>query len=201
MSDEKNPFSGEGPPETEEEINKRQKELQQRKRGLDDFSDELDEREEELESRQRELREKKGELDEREERLGKRETHIEELEAELNDRQVAVEERERELSERADELDEKEQVLREYVGDSVRQNVEDAVSNVMKSQGGSRLGTIGTLVLGLVGVALIVTGVLNAFSASIGAVPVVFETETANLGVTVVLVFSGLAANLTAVAD
>ncbi len=201
MSDDETPFSGEGPPETEEEMNKRQKELQQRKRGLDDFSDELDEREEEIESRERELREKRGELDEREERLDQRESRIEEREAELDDREVAVEERERELSERADELDEKEQVLREYVGDSVRENVEDAVSNVMKRQGGSRLGTIGSLVLGLVGVTLIVAGVLNGFSASIGPVPTVFETETANLGVTVLLVFSGLAANLTAVAD
>ncbi|MCX2818053.1 hypothetical protein EGH25_01625 [Haladaptatus sp. F3-133] len=114
---------------------------------------------------------------------------------------MAIEERERELSERADELDEKEEVLREYVGDSVRENVEEAVSEVMKSRGGSRLGTIGSLVLGLVGVTLVVAGVLNGFSGSIDAVPVVFNSQTANLGVTVLLVFSGLAANLAAVAD
>jgi ribonuclease Y len=114
---------------------------------------------------------------------------------------VAIEERERELSERANELDEKEQVLREYVGDNVRDSVEEAVSDGMKGYGGSRLGTIGSLVLGLVGVTLIVAGVLNGFSGSIDAVPVVFDSATANLGVTVLLVFSGLAANLAAVAD
>lgn len=201
MGDDETAFPGDDPPETEEELRKKRKELEQRKRGLDDFSDELDEREEELQRRESELREMRGELDEREESLDQRGSRIQEREEELDDREVAIEERERELSDRADELDEKEQVLREYVGDSVRENVEEAVSEVMKGHGGSRLGTIGSLVLGLVGVTLIVAGVLNAFSASIGAVPVVFDNETANLGVTVLLVFSGLAANLAAVAD
>jgi len=52
-----------------------------------------------------------------------------------------------------------------------------------------------------VGVTLIVGGVLNGFAAEIAAVPLVFSSDTANLGVTVLLLFSGLAANLAAVAD
>jgi len=201
MSDEDEPFSGEGGDDGSEEIERKRKELQQRERGLDDYADELDEREAELDDRARELRERRGELDEREEKLNLRGERIEEREAELDDREVAIEERERELSDRSEELDAKEQTLREYVGDHVRETVEEAVSESVKGHGESRLGAIGSIVLGLVGVVLIVAGVMNGFADDIAAVPVVFDNETANLGVTVLLVFSGLAANLAAVAD
>jgi len=200
MSGEEDPFSDGGGSDASEDDNleKRRKELEQRERGLDDFAEELDEREEKLDGRQRELDSREAELDEREESLDERETRIEEREVELNDRETAIEERERELSERTDELDEKEVTLREFVGDNVREAVDETMQGYGRS---SRLGTIGSIVLGLVGVMLIVGGVLNGFSQEIAAVPVVFESETANLGVTVVLVFSGLAANLAAVAD
>lgn len=202
MSEGDDPFSGDGgdPERSEnEKIEKRRKELEQRERGLDDYADELDKRSEELDERERELREKRAEIDERAEVLDQRESRIEEREIELDDRETAIKERERELEGRADKLDEKERTVREYVGDNVREAVEDAVSDI--SVGESRLGTIGSLVLGLVGVMLIVAGILNGFANEIPAVPVVFDSETANLGVTVVLVFSGLAANLAAVAD
>lgn len=199
MSNGDAPFSGDDV--SSEELERKRKELEQRERGLDDYADELDEREEELDKHARELRERRGEMDEREEKLNLREERIEEREAELDDREVAIEERERDLSERAEELDAKEQTLREYVGGNVRETVEEAVSEAIEGHGGSRLGVIGSIVLGLVGVVLIVAGVMNGFADDIAAVPVVFDNETANLGVTVLLVFSGLAANLAAVAD
>ncbi|MFW6376872.1 MAG: hypothetical protein ACOC0F_02750 [archaeon] len=101
-----------------------------------------------------------------------------------------------------DELDRKEQTLQEYVGDSVREPVEEAVASGMSGidDGDSRLGTVGSLVLGLVGIMLIVGGVLNGFAEEIAYVPVIFSNSTANLAVTVLLLFSGLAANLAGVA-
>jgi ribonuclease Y len=204
MSGEEDPFSGDGggPAGGDESLEKRRKQLEQRERGLDDFADELDEREKSLDERERELDEREAELDERDEILDQREARIEDREVELDDRETAIEERERELSERTEELDEKEATLREFVGDNVREAVDETVSEAIEGYGRSRrLGTIGSLVLGLVGVTLIVGGVLNGFASDIEAVPLVFETETANLAVTVVLVFSGLAANLAAVAD
>ena len=196
MSDEE-PFSDEDdpPPTDEESVEKKLKEIEQRERGLDARADELDERADELEERESELRKKRKDLDEREERIGTREE-------ELDAREEALDEREGDIEERSDELDRKEQTLHEYVGDGVYAAVEEAVSEAMAGYGrSSRFGTIGSLVLGLVGVTLLVAGVLNGFSEDIEAVPIVFESQTANLGVTVLLIFSGLAANLTAVAD
>jgi len=72
---------------------------------------------------------------------------------------------------------------------------------MVESDSPNRFGRIGSLVLALVGVTLIVGGVLNGFAADIAVVPVVFASDTANLAVTVLLLFSGLAANLAAVAD
>jgi len=201
--DESTPDTGVSDSTEEERLEKRRKELEQRERGLDDFAEELDEREAQLDQRDADLRERRKHLDEREEALDQREAGIEEREGELDDREVAIEEREGELSERAAELDRKEQTLQEYVGDNVREAVEDAVASAVSGidDGESRLGTVGSLVLGLVGIMLIVGGVLNGFAEDIAYVPVIFANSTANLAVTVLLLFSGLAANLAGVAD
>ncbi|PSP84636.1 hypothetical protein BRC83_05265 [Halobacteriales archaeon QS_1_68_17] len=191
-----------GKEDEEEGLEKRRRALDQRERGLDDLADELDEREAELEERDHELRQKRKELEEREAELDAREKRIKQREEELDDRETAIGERERELSERADELDRKEQTLQEYVNDSVRETVSDAFSESMRGYGESgRFGTITSLVLALVGVTLVIGGVLNGFAADIPSIPVVFRSDTANLAVTVLLLFSGLAANLAAVAD
>jgi len=201
--DESTSDTGVTDPGANEHLEKRRKELEQRERGLDDFADELDEREAELQQRDADLRERRKQLDEREETLDQRDARIEERENELDKREAAIEERESELSDLADELDRKEQTLYEYVGDDVRETVEDAVTTAMSGidDGTSRLGTIGSLVLGLVGIMLIVGGVLNGFAEEIASVPVIFSNSTANLAVTVLLLFSGLAANLAGVAD
>ena len=205
MGEEDDPFSGDGGESPEDEdIEKKRKEIEQRKRGLDDFAEELDQREEDLEERARELDEREAELDESEDSLDQRETRIQEREAELDEREATLEEHEDELDARAEELEEKEATVREFVGDNVREAVEDVFSDITEEYGkSSRLGTIGSLVLGLVGVMLIVAGVLNGFASNVPSLPV-FEggpTGTANLVTTVLLIFSGLAANLTAVAD
>lgn len=203
MSDGDGPSRDDGTERTgdDEEVERRRRELEQRERGLDDFADELDEREAELDERERELRDRSKRLDEREAELDDREQRIEEREAELDDREVAIGERERELSERADELDEQERTLQQYVNDSVRATVEEAVAGSTAGGGSGRFGTIGSLVLALVGLMLVVGGVLSGFATEIATVPVVFSTDAANLGLTVLLLFSGLAANLAAVAD
>jgi ribonuclease Y len=202
MSDENDPFTEAevtDPPD-DDELERLRRELDQRERGLSDFADELDEREAELNERARELRQERKQLDERAAELDGRETRIAERGAELDDRETAVRERERELAERAEELDETEATLQEYVNDTVRETVREAVTEAAGGDTG-RFGRIGSLVLGLVGVTLVVGGVLNGFAADIPSVPVVFGSETANLAVTVVLLFSGLAANVAAVAD
>ncbi|AXG05993.1 hypothetical protein DU500_05790 [Haloplanus rubicundus] len=204
MSDDEDPFTEAevtDPPD-EEALREERRALDQRERGLSDFADELDEREAELDDQAKELRRERKELDEREAELDSREQRIAEREAELDDRETAIAERERELDERAAELDETEATLQEYVNDGVRGTVREAVAaELSASDGAGRFGRIGSIVLALVGVTLIVGGVLNGFAASIPSVPIVFDSETANLAVTVLLLFSGLAANLAAVAD
>ena len=84
----------------------------------------------------------------------------------------------------------------------MRETVRETVAaELSASDGAGRFGRIGSLVLALVGVTLIVGSVLNGFAADIPSIPIVFASETANLAVTVLLLFSGLAANLAAVAD
>lgn len=203
MSDDDDPFTdaeGTDPPD-EGALSEERRALDQRERGLSDFADELDEREAELNDRATELRQERKRLDEREAELDGREQRIAERETELDDRETAIAEREKELSERAAELDEREATLQEYVNDAVRETVGEAIAEAMAGSDKGRFGRIGSLVLGLVGVTLVVGGVLNGFAAEIPSVPVVFGSETANLGVTVLLLFSGLAANLAAVAD
>lgn len=181
---------------------RKRRELEQRERGLNDLADELDEREAELQERERELRERKKRLDGREDELDEREARIAEREDELDDREVAIEERERELADRADELEEKEETIQEFVNDSVRETVEVALSEGLANHGSTgRFGTIAGLILALVGMTLVVGGVVNGFASDLPSVPVVFANDAANLALTVLLLFSGRAANLAAVTD
>ncbi|GAB6860995.1 hypothetical protein ACFR97_01755 [Haloplanus litoreus] len=196
MSDD-DPFSHVEPVDStdDDSLEAERRELAQRKRGLADFAAELDERETELRNRDKQLDEREAELDGRAQR-------IEEREAELDDREVAIKERERELATRAEELDETEQTLQAYVDDSIRETIHEAVSEAtVGDDTPHRFGTIGSLILGLVGVTLVVGGVLYGFADEIALVPLLFANDAANLGVTVLLLFSGLAANLAAVAD
>lgn len=204
MSDEDDPFTDAevtDPPD-DERLEQERRALDQRERGLSDLADELDEREAELNERANDLRAERTELDERSAELDRRENRIAERETELDERETAIAKRETELDERAAELDEKEATLQQYVNDGVREAVQETISaELAGSDQPGRFGRIGSLVLALVGVVLVVGGVLNGFAAEISAVPVVFGSETANLAVTVLLLFSGLAANLAAVAD
>jgi len=200
---EDDPFSEVDPVDpVDDDLEAERRELAQRKRGLADYADELDEREAELDERERELRSRRKQLDERETELDARTQRIEDRETELDNREMSIEERERELADRAEELDEKERTLQEYVSDSIRETVDEAIASATTGDDAAhRFGTIGSLILGLVGVTLIVGGVLHGFADQIAMVPAVFANDAANLGVTVLLLFSGLAANLAAVAD
>lgn len=183
-------------------LEQKRKELDQRKRGLDDFAEELDAREATLDERERGLEDREEQLDQRSAALDEREATIEERESELDDRAVAIGERERELSGRTEELDAQEATLHQYVDETVQGAVEEGLSGVsFGEESTGRFGRIGSVLLALVGVLLVVGGVLFAFSGEIALVPPVVRNDTANLALSVLLLFVGLAANLAAVAD
>lgn len=179
-------------------------------RRLDKREEELDRRERELDEREEEILERReGVVDERES-LEAREAELDDREEELDDREAAIRERERELDEREEQLDEHERTLEQYVGDqladaqqAIAEAVEESVASAVREHGGgrtSRFGTIGGLLLGLVGMVLVIGGVANGFATEIPSIPTLFSSPAGNFGASAVLIFSGLAANLAAAA-
>jgi len=189
-------------------LDKREERLDQREDGLDKRAADLENRADRLDGRENELDDRRDQLEEKRKELSRREARIEEREAELEDRAAQLDEREEELSGRAAELSRTEQTLQEYVGDQVAEmeqgmaeTIRDAVATGMADQeSDSRLGTVGNLLLGLVGIALVVGGVVNALPIVWGFEPLLVGDET-GLVVGVLLVFFGLAANLAAAAS
>jgi ribonuclease Y len=184
---------------------------------LDEKEERLKKQERELERKERELKEREQELLERREetvelreQLEDKEAEFEEREENISDRETALDEQERQLEQRAEELDQRERTLREYVGDqiadlegSVQSSIDDTVSAAVKrhaGDGGGRFSRIGGLVLGFVGMALVIGGVVVALAIRHPDIPAILETDLRNLAAATVLVFSGLAANAAAVA-
>jgi hypothetical protein len=193
----------------EADLDRRGNRLDQREDGLDKRATDLQDRAGHLDQREEELEDVRSQLEAKREELSQRDARIEEHEAELDERESAIAEREEELSQRAAELDRTERTLQEYVGDqvaemesSMAETVRDAVSTGMSQYdgGGSRLGTVGNLLLGLVGIALVVGGVVNGLPILWGFEALLVGNET-GLVVSVLLVFFGLAANLAAAAS
>ena len=207
MSDEGG--SGENGENDDTASDERAGRLQEKEERLEKQERELERTERELEEREQELLERREETVELREQLEDKEAEFEEREANIDDRETALDERERELEQRAAELDQREQTLREYVGDqiadlegSVRSSIDDSVSAAVKRHtgGGGRFSRIGGLVLGFVGIALVVGGVVVALSIRHPDIPAILSTDLRNLAAATVLVFSGLAANAAAVA-
>lgn len=192
------------------ELEKEADRLDQREDGLDTRATDLRERAELLDEREGDLEDWQAELEEKRDELIDRESAIADRESELDEREAAIADREAELDDRAAQLDRKEQTLQEYVGDqvtelegSVAETVRDAVDAGLasRSNGGSRLGTVGNLLLGLVGISLVVGGVVNYLLTGVPGIDALFDSAGANTAVSAILVFFGLAANLTAAAN
>ena len=208
MSDEGG--SGENDGNDDTASDERAGRLEEKEERLEKQERELERTERELEEREQELLERREETVELREQLEDKEAEFEEREANIDDRETALDERERELEQRAAELDQRERTLQEYVGDqiadlegSVRSSIDDSVSAAVKRHaggGGGRFSRIGGLVLGFVGMALVVGGVVVALSIRHPDIPAILSSDLRNLAAATVLVFSGLAANAAAVA-
>ncbi len=182
--------------EKEQRLASQERELEQRAEELDELEDELLERRETIVAEREELETKEAELEEREETI--------------EDRETAIAERERDLDQRAEEIDQREETLREYVGEQladyeqqVADTVEESVTAAIEAQdlgGGDRSGSMGNLLLALVGLVLVVGGVSNLFATETNVIPALFASAPANYGTVAVLIFSGMAANLAAAA-
>jgi len=193
------------------ELDNHEERLDQRETGLDTKADDLRDRADRLDDRESDLEEWQSDIEAKRDELAERESAIQQRESELDERQAAIEDREAELDKRASELERKEQTLREYVGDRVGSIEGDLSETVRESvaagvadarDGGSRLGTVGNLLLGLVGITLVVAGVVNVIGFGLADIPTIFpDGRGANAAVSAILLFAGLAANLTAVAD
>jgi hypothetical protein len=64
-----------------------------------------------------------------------------------------------------------------------------------------RFGTVGNVLLGLVGLVLVLVGAFNVIAVQAGSIPTLFTSEAINYGVSAFLVVIGLAANLAAAAS
>jgi ribonuclease Y len=191
-------------------LDDRAERLDQREDGLDKRADDLKARTTELDERESDLRDRRRELDDLEAELEDRQATIEQREADLDEREAAIEQREAELDERATQLDRHESTLENYLGneidgveESLVDTVQDAVWSAMDNyaanrDASTRLGTVGNLVLGLVGLVLVAGGVGIGIVAAVDGSAALFDGTTTNYGVAVVVALVGLGANLAA---
>lgn len=197
--------------EYEAELDQRASRLEQRERGLDGRAEELDERETELQDRANELDERRDRIAEMRDQLETQKEELDEREADLDDRETTIEAKEGELKEYAQQLEEKEETLREYVEREVHELEDDLLDNVRGAVTSSmddyqatsgRLGVVGGIITGLVGLALLIGGVVIAVGTNgdISSLELL-SSNTANYALGGGLAFIGLVVNLAAVAD
>lgn len=217
-SEDDEPSSWEPVDEGDGELDEREQRLGEKEERLDQKERELNKRERDLEKREQEILERREENVDAREELERKEKSLEEKEEALDDRETALEERERELSRRAEQLETKEQALDDHVGDQLDEfesslvgTIEDRVTEAVKKHGGAspgRLGAVGGVLLGLVGIVLVVGGISNIFAVELvgragsSPIPTLFAAEsvTTNYVVSAFLVLIGLAASLAAAA-
>ena len=198
---------GDPPTEREQEFAQMQRRLDEREMGLDQRSTELDRREEEIDARETEIDRRETELDEREYRLDEREAALDDRETDLDEREAELTEYDAQLSERSAELDEHEETLNNYlsgqltdVKESVGETMYDALDQYEADRSGGQFGPTGTMLVGLVGVALVVAGIGFGALVSAGAASFGVGGTTANLAIAAVVAIVGLALNLGTVA-
>ncbi len=194
-----------------EELDRREERLNQREEGLDKRADDLGERAADLDEREVRLRERREELVDREDELDRREAEVEEAEQDIADRRAALNDREQDLNERAGQLDRQEATLERYVEDqlgdveaslssTVQEAAYSAFDGISVDDDDGRFGTVGNVLLGLVGLVLTVGGIANAVAIQFefGGV---FGDPMFDYGLSAFVVVIGLAANLAAAAS
>lgn len=199
--------------EREERLNEWEQRLEQREQELDQRAQQLDQRERELDQQEEETLNRREQTVDLREELEDKEAELAEFESNLEDRRTALNERERELDERAQELDREAETLEAYVGDQLAdlqgnlgEQVEASVSSALEAQDfgadSSRLGTLGGVSLGLLGLVLVVGGVANVIALQAGGLPTLFSpaAATLNYAASTLLLLFGLATNLAAAA-
>ena len=107
------PDKEEGSLKVEKEIESREKELEERKLGLDQREGEVESREKELEERKLGIDQREGEIESREKELEERKLGIDQREKVLEESKLAIDQREREVEDRCRGLDERERVANE----------------------------------------------------------------------------------------
>lgn len=212
----------------EDRLDQREEGLDLRAEKLKDRTADLDEREqsleierEELEEWRADLEERQAHLDQREQDLDDREAAIRERENELAERASALEEKEQTLHTYVgDNLGDVEAKITDAVRGSISKSMQDikpgkaevdqqsvdetvasSIKSAMADQGNGRFGTVGNILLGLIGLVFVVGGATVLFSTQTDVIPRAFSDAGLNYGAAAVLVFIGLAVNLSAAAD
>ncbi|MEF8881255.1 MAG: hypothetical protein V5A34_01865 [Halapricum sp.] len=210
----------------EDRLDQREEGLDQRAARLKERAGELDDREAELEAEQEELDEWRSDLDARQSRLEKREAELDEREAEIRESENELAERAADLDEKEETLhnyvgnnlgDVESSItgtVREAVTSAVdriepgqaevdQETVESAIATAMDdySSGRGRFGIVGNLLLGLIGLVFVLGGATVLFSTETTAIPRAFSDAGLNYGAAAILIFIGLAVNLSAAAD
>lgn len=214
----------------EDRLDQREDGLDVRAEKLKARADELDDREADLETERQELdtwrsdlEARKAQLDQREQDLDDREAAIQERESELEAWEAELDEHEQTLhtyvgSNLADVESAITETVREAVSsaaeridpgpaevdqESLNESVESAIADAMDdySQSSGRFGIAGNVLLGLTGLVFVVGGATVLFSTQTDAIPRAFDGVGLNYGAAAVLVFIGLAVNLSAAAD
>ncbi|WP_276272135.1 hypothetical protein [Haloarcula litorea] len=194
------------PTERQREFAKMQRRLDEREMGLDSRSEELDQRERNLDQREQRLDERERELEDRRDALDEREVTLRQRAETLDERATEIEEQEEQLAERAAKLGDHEETLHTYIDgqvegltERVTETMHDALDEHEHRTGG-QFGPAGTILVGLVGLALSVVGVGYVVLAAAGSPAVVFGGTVTNLVAGTIVLLIGLALNLGPVA-
>jgi len=211
----------------EDRLEQREEGLDLRAEKLKDRAEELDTREAEIEAERADLEGWRADLEDWEARLEQREQDLDDREAAIREREAELADRAADLDEKeqtlhtyvGDNLGDVEtkmtDAVRESIGramqdiepgkaevdqESVDQTVSAAIGDAMADYKKGRFGTPGTVVFGLVGLALVAGGVSTVFLAESANLTPLFADELSNYGAAAALVLVGLAINLAAAA-
>lgn len=211
----------------EDRLDQREEGLDLRAEKLKDRAEELDQREADIETERANLEDWRADLDDWEAQLEQREQDLDDREAAIRERETELAERAADLDEKeqtlhtyvSDNLGDVDakitDAVRESIGramqdiepgkaevdqESVDQTVSSAIDSAMADHKKGRFGAPGTVVFGLIGLALVAGGVSTIFLAEATNLTPLFADELANYGVAAALVLVGLAINLAAAA-
>jgi len=214
----------------EDRLDQREEGLDLRAEKLKDRAEELDTRESDIEAERADLEDWRTDLEDWEARLEQREQDLDDREAAIREREAELAERATDLDEKeqtlhhyvGNNLAEVESAITETVQEAVssaakriepgeatvdqeslNQTIESAIDDAMADHGGTRgrFGTAGNILIGLIGLVFVVGGATVLFATQTDVIPRAFSDTGLNYGAAAILVFIGLAINLSAAAD